>query len=182
MLLVLLRDLRSSLRAQIRRPAFATAVVCTLAFAIGANTAMFTVVHAVLLSRLPVAEADRLVMLHSREPGDERQPFSIADYLDLKANIRTLDALVAYAGSSANLTGGEESAALRAQWTSRGFFRLLGVRAALGRTPLPAEELPGASRVVMLGHTLWMSRFGGDPAILGRAVTINGEPFTVIGI
>ncbi len=182
MLLALLRDLRSSSRAQIRRPAFAAAVVATLAVAIGANTAMFTVVHAVLLSRLPVADADRLVVLHSREPGSDRQPFSIADFLDLKATVRTLDALAAWAGGSANLTGVEEPVALRAQWTSSGFFRLLGVRAALGRTPLPEEERPGAPRVLMLGHALWTSRFGGDPAVLGRVVTINGEPFTVIGV
>jgi putative ABC transport system permease protein len=182
MLFALLRDLRSSLRAFLRRPAFPAAVVTTLAVAIGANTAMFTVVHAVLISRLPFRDADRLVVLHSREPGSDRQPFSIADYLDLKENARSVDALAAWAGGSANLTGVEEPVALRAQWTSSGFFELLGVRAALGRIPLPAEERPGAPRVVLLGHALWTTRFGADPAVLGRVVTINGEPFTVIGI
>jgi predicted permease len=180
--LALFRDLRSAFHAHLRRPAFAAAAAGTLAVAIGANTAMFTVVNALLLRGLPFADADRLVMIHSREPGEDRQPFSIADFLDLKANARTLDAVVAYAGASANLTGIEESVALRAQWTSKGFFRLLGVRAALGRTPLPEEEVPGAPRVLVLGHSLWMTRFGGDPAVLGRAVMINGEPFTVIGV
>jgi len=182
MLFALLRDLGSSLRALIRRPAFAAAVVSTLAVAIGANTAMFTVVHAVLLSRLPFRDAGRLVVIHSREPGSDRQPFSIADFLDLKANTRSLDALAAWAGGSANLTGVEEPVALRAQWTSSEFFELVGVRAALGRTPRPEEERPGAPRVTLLGHALWTSRFGADPAVLGRVVTINGESFTVIGV
>src|SRR5262249_28276701 len=109
-------------------------------------------------------------------------PFSIADFLDLKANARSLEALAAWAGGSANLTGVEEPVALRAQWTSSGFFELVGARASLGRTPRAEEERPGAARVVLLGHALWTARFGADPAVLGRVVTINGEPFTVIGV
>jgi predicted permease len=182
MLASLTRDLGASVRAFRRRPAFAATVVVTLAVAIGANTAIFSVVHAVLLSRLPFAEPDRLVAIASREPGSDRQPFSIADFLDFRSGARSLEALAAWSGASANLTGVEEPVALRAQWTSSGFFRILGVEAALGRTPLPEEERPGAPRVVLLGHALWKTRFGADPSVLGRSVTINGEPFTVIGV
>src|SRR5262245_48816166 len=122
---------------------------------VGANTAIFTVVHAVLLRQLPVAEADRLVAVYVREPGSDNQPFSIADFLDVRAEARALDALVAWGSWSANLTGIEESVALKGQWTSSGFFTLLGARAALGRLPLPEEERPGAARVVVLGDSLW---------------------------
>src|SRR5262245_38439375 len=182
MLRAFARDLAASLRALRRRPAFAAAVVAILAVAIGANTAIFTVVHAVLLARLPVAHPERLVVIHSREPGSDRQPFSIADFFDLRDGARSFEAFGAWSGGSANLTGVEEPVALRAQWTSSGFFELLGVRAALGRTPRPEEERAGAPRVLLLGHALWRTRFGGDPAVLGRSLTINGEPFTVIGV
>jgi hypothetical protein len=182
MLVSLSRDLGTSVRALRRRPAFAAAVVGTLAVAIGANTAIFSVVHAVLLCRLPFAGPDRLVAIASREPGSDRQPFSIADFLDLRSEARSLESLAAWSGASANLTGVEEPVALRAQWTSGGFFRILGVEAALGRIPLPEEERPGAPRVALLGDALWKTRFGADPAVLGRSVTINGEPFTIIGV
>ncbi len=178
----LLRDLRLAFRNVRRRPGFAAAVVATLALAIGANTAIFTVVRAVLLRRLPFAQADRLFAVHSLEPGSDRQPFAIADFFELRENARSFDALLAYGGWSANLTGVDEPVTLPAQWVSRDFFRVLGARASLGRTPLPEEERAGGPRVALLGDGLWRSRFGGDPAILGRVLTLNGEPYTVIGV
>src|SRR5215470_5033560 len=177
-----MHDLRAALRSLIRRPLFSLAVVLTLALAIGANTAIFTVVRAVLLARLPFAGADRLVSVYSREPGSDRQPFSIADFLDIRRQTKSLEGLVGWGGFSANLTGVEEPVALKAQWTSAGFFRVLGVRAALGRTPTVEEEAPGAPRVALLGDPLWRSRFGADPAVVGRTLTINGEPYLVIGV
>src|SRR5262245_22350752 len=178
----LLRDLRFAIRALRRHPWFSAAAVAMLALGIGANTAIFTVVHAVLLRQLPVAEAERLVAVTVREPGSDNQPFSIADFLDVRLESRALDALVAWGGWSSNLTGVEESVALKGQWTSAGFFSLLGARPALGRLPLAEEERPGGPRVVLLGDALWRTRFGADRGILGRALTFNGEPYTVIGV
>ncbi len=178
----LFRDLRLAFRSIRRRPGFAAAVIATLGLAIGANTAIFTVVRAVLLRQLPFSEADRLYAIHVLEPGSDRQPFAIADFLDIRAGARSLDALLAYGGWSANLTGVDEPVTLPAQWVSRDFFSVLGVRAALGRTPSTEEEGPGGARVVLLGDGLWRSRFGGDPAVLGRVLTLNGEPYTVIGV
>ncbi len=175
-------DLRFGWRALRRRPGFAAAVVCTLALGIGANTAIFTVVRAILLRPLPFDHSERLVAIYGREPGSDRQPFSIADFLDVQAGARGLNALVAWGGWSANLTGVNEPVTLPAQWSSRGFFSVLGVKAALGRTPQPEEERAGGPRVVLLGDGLWRSRFGGDPAVLGRALVLNGEPHTVIGV
>ncbi|HEY2797782.1 MAG TPA: ABC transporter permease [Thermoanaerobaculia bacterium] len=182
MLSDLLRDLRLALRGLRRRPGFAAAFVATLALGIGANTAIFTVVRAVLLRPLPFTGADRLVGVYSVEPGSDRQPFSIADFLDLRSGARSFEFLIAWGGWSANLTGVDEPVALKAQWTSAGFFGSLGVGAALGRTPSAEEERPGAARVALLGDGLWRSRFGADPAVLGRVLTLNGEPYTVIGV
>jgi len=182
MLSGLSRDLRLALRGVRRRPGFTAAFVATLALGIGANTAIFTVVRAVLLRPLPFVRPERLVAVYSVEPGTDRQPFSIADFLDLRAGTRSFDFLVAWGGWSANLTGVDEPVALKAQWTSAGFFESLGVRAALGRVPSAEEERPGAPRVALLADGLWRSRFGADPAILGRVLTLNGEPYTIIGV
>ena len=178
----LLRDLRLAFRNIRRRPGFAAAVIATLALAIGANTAIFTVVRAVLLRRLPFAHSERLFAIHSLEPGSDRQPFAIADFLELRENARSFDALLAYGGWSANLTGVDEPVTLPAQWVSRDFFRVLGARASLGRTPMPEEERPGGARVALLSDGLWKSRFGSDRGVLGRVLTLNGEPYTIIGV
>ena len=173
MLAAISRDLHSAFRGFRRRPLFAAAVVGTLALGIGANTAIFTVVHAVLLRALPFDDAGRLVAVHSKEPGSDREPFSIPDFEDLRAGARTVDALVGYGGWTASLTGVDEPVTIPAQWATRGYFKTLGIRAALGRTPRPEEERPGGLRVALLGDGLWRSRFGADPAILGRTLTLQ---------
>src|SRR5262245_454282 len=182
MLSKLLRDARLAIRGIARRPGFAAAVIGTLALAIGANTAIFTVVRVLLLRSLPFAHTERLVAVHSLEPGSDKQPFAIADFFDIIESNRSFEALVAYGGWSANLTGVDDPVSLPAQWVSRGFFRELGIRAALGRTPVPEEEQPGGPRVVLLADGLWRSRFGADPSILGKVLRLNSEPYEVIGV
>ncbi len=177
-----LRDVRLALRGIRRRPGFAAAVIGTLALGVGANTAIFTVVRAVLLRSLPLAHAERLVAVFSVEPGSDSQPFSIADFFDISESNRSLDALLAYGSWTANLTGVDEPVSIPGQWVSRGFFDVLGLRAALGRAPAPEEQTPGAPRVVMLGDGLWRTRFGADPTILGKVLRLNGEPYEVIGV
>jgi putative ABC transport system permease protein len=174
-------DLRRAARTLARRPFFGLAVVTTLALAIGANTAIFTVVRAVLLRPLPFRDPERLVAITVREPGSDTQPFSIADFFDVRSS-PSFERMAAWGGWSANLTGVDEPVTIQAQWTSAGFFDMLGIRAALGRTPLPEEERPGAAKVVLLSDSLWRTRFGADPAILGRALVLNGEPYEVVGV
>src|SRR6187397_419977 len=174
-------ELRLVVRGLRRRPLFSLAVVATLALAIGANTAIFTVVRAVLLRPLPFRDPDRLVAITVREPGSDTQPLSIADFFALR-QARSFDGMVAWGGWNANLTGVDEPVTIQAQWTSAGWFEALGVRAALGRTPRPEEEHAGGTKVVLLSDSLWRTRFGGDPAILGRSLVLSGEPYTVIGI
>jgi putative ABC transport system permease protein len=178
----LVEDVRTACHGLRRRPTFAAAVVLTLALALAANTAIFTLVHTILLRQLPFADADRLVAMHAVVPGSDRQPFSIPDFLDLQAPTRGLDGLVAWSAGSANLTAVEEPIRLQAQWTSPGFFELVGGRVGRGRLPLPEEERSGAPRVVLLGDGLWRTRFGADPGVIGRTLTLNDEPHTVIGV
>src|SRR5690349_10736038 len=174
-------DLRFALRALRRRPLFASAVVGTLALAIGANTAIFTLVRSVLLRPLPFRDPGRLVALYVREPGSDAQPFSIADFFDVRQS-RSFERMAAWGGWSANLTGVDDPATIQAQWTSAGYFDLLGIRAALGRTPRAEEERPGGPKVVVLSDNLWRTRFGADRGIVGRALVLNGEPYEVIGV
>src|SRR5687767_1774998 len=176
------RDLTYSLRGLLRQPGFAAAAVLTIALGIGANTAVFSLVRAVLLRPLPFADPDRLVTLHSTGPGRVRQPFSVPDFLDLRDQNRTLQALAAYGAWGANLTGVAEAERLQGMWASAGLLPLLGARPALGRLPLPEEERAGAARVVVLTHGLWQRRFGADPAVLGTSVSLSGEAYTIVGV
>jgi len=174
-------ELRFAARALRRRPMFSLAVVATLALGIGANTAIFTVVRAVVMRPLPFRDPERLFTVYAREPGSDTQPFSIADFLDIRG-ARSFERMVAWGGWSANLTGVDEPVTLQAQWTSAGYFDALGIRAALGRTPLPEEEGPGGGKVALLSDSLWRTRFGGDPSIVGRRLVLNGEAYEVIGV
>ncbi len=175
-------DVGFALRRLRAQPVFSGAVILLLALTIGANTAIFTVVSAVLLRQLPFAAADRLVVLHAREAASDSQPFSIPDFLDLRAGSKSLEKLAGFSSWSANLTGIDQPVRLSARGATAGFFGMLGVRAAVGRTPLPEEERPGGARVVLLGDALWRTQFGSDPSVVGRPLTLNGEPFVVIGV
>jgi putative ABC transport system permease protein len=175
------RDLALGLRQLRRQPAFAAAAALTMALGIGANAAVFSLVRAVLLRPLPFAEPERLVTLHSTGPDRTRQPFSLPDFLDLREQNRTLLGLAGYGAWGANLTGGEAER-LAGLWATPGLLRLLGVEPVLGRAPLPEEERAGGTRVVVLTHGLWQRRFGGDEAVLGTSVPLNGEPYTIVGV
>ena len=176
------RDLAHALRAWRRAPGFALAAAFTVALAIGANTAVFSLVRAVLLRPLPFAEPDRLVTLYSAGPGRASQPFSLPDFLDLRGQNRTLAGLAGYGSWGANVTGGGETERVQGLWATAGFLPLLGVQTVIGRGPLPEEERPGGARVVVLTHGLWQRRFGGEEAVLGQALSLSGEAYTVVGV
>jgi putative ABC transport system permease protein len=176
------RDLAYGLRAWRRQPTFALAAALTMALGIGANVAVFSLVRAVLLRPLPFEQPDRLVTLHSTGPDRTNQPFSLPDFLDLREQNRTLLGLVGYGAWGANLTGPAEAERLAGMWATPGFLKLLGVPPVLGRAPLPEEERGGGARVVVLTHGLWQRLFGGEEAVLGRSMSLNGEAYTVIGV
>ena len=184
----LVHDLRFSLRALRRSPGFAAVAVLTLALGIGANSALFSVVDAVLLQPLPYAAPERLARLNhqDREEGVLNGAFSPPDFEDLQARSRSFESLAAFHfqqdQSGRTLRGVGEPVRLETANVSRDFFTTLGVPARIGRTPAAEENVAGSDRVAVISYRLWRSRFGGDPQIAGRNVSIDGEPFTIIGV
>ena len=176
------RDIRHAIRLLRNSPGFSAVAIGTIALAIGANTAMFSFVNGLLLRPLPYPESDRIVRVLERPPGGGRNGVSTLNYLDWTKQNAVFEYIAAEAGWRATLTGGGEPVSIRAARVSSHYFDIFGARAALGRTFLPGEDQPGADRVVLLSHVLWESRFGSDPAMLGRTILLNGEPHTVIGI
>ncbi|HEX7049876.1 MAG TPA: ABC transporter permease [Longimicrobiales bacterium] len=181
----ILRDLRYAARQLLKRPGFTAIAVLALALGIGANTAVFSVVDAVLLEPLPFKEPERLMVLWEQEtavPDRPPEPTSAATFQDWRAQSRTFDELAAWVYSGFALTGAGEPEEIGTVRASANLFRLLGVEPALGRAFLPEEEQPGRHRIVILSHGLWQRRFGGDPGILGRSLTLDGEPYAVVGV
>ncbi|HEX7173832.1 MAG TPA: ABC transporter permease, partial [Pyrinomonadaceae bacterium] len=178
----LLQDLRYGVRTLAKRPGFTAVAVLTLALGIGANTAIFSVVNTVLLNPLPYEGADRLVMLFEQTPAQERNFISRPNLQDYAEQSRTFEEFSAMVGQSVNLTGTEQPDRLIGNFVTSSFFRVLRARPLHGRLFEANEDAEGAERVAILSHPTWQTRFGGDPSIVGRALTLNGEPHTVVGI
>ena len=174
----LLQDIRYGLRRLWKAPGFTLAVVLVLALGIGATTAIFSVIDAALLRPLPYPEAGRLVAVY----GPGQNPFSFPQYLDWKRETEIFADLGTYWRTTYALTGAGEPELLKVGQMSASVPRMLGVVPRVGRLFSPAEDLPGSERVIMLSEGLWRRRFGGDPRILGRTLTLGEQPYTVIGI
>jgi predicted permease len=173
------RDARYGGRGLRARPGFAAAAVLTLALGIGANTAIFSVVNAVLLQRLPVPESHRLVHV-TREGG---QVLSYPAYAELRDHQRVFDGFAAWGGIAASLNDGGEAELVRGLIVTGNYFEVLGVRPARGRLIASNDDVrPGAHPVVVLDHAFWRSRFGGRPDVVGRDLRLNGHRFTIVGI
>ncbi|MFL6254126.1 MAG: ABC transporter permease [Pyrinomonadaceae bacterium] len=172
------QDLRYGLRMMRRGPGFAAVAVLTLALGIGANTAIFSVVNAVLLRPLPYRDPARLVtVLH-----DGWKPVAPANFLDWREQSSSFESIAAAQLWSLTLTGRERPEQLEVLQTSAEMFRVLGVDAALGRTFVAGEDQPGREHVVVLSHGFWQRRFGGGTDAVGRQVMLDGEPYTVVGV
>ena len=179
----LMEDLRYALRGLRRSPGFTTVAVIALALGIGANTAIFSVVNAVLLRPLPYRDSGRLVVVDERHlTGPEVGNVSPANFLDWREQNRVFDPISAAFLWGGTLTGRGEVEQIGGLQVSSNLFTLLGAQAELGRTFLPEEGQPGAKRVLVLSHALWQRRFGSDPNIIGQAVTLSGESYTVAGV
>jgi putative ABC transport system permease protein len=179
----LLQDLRYGLRTLAKNPAFTAIAIVALALGIGANSAIFSVVDAVLLRPLPFKNPNRLVMLweNAAHLGFPRDTPSPANFLDWQKQATSFTAMAAMFERSFNLTGVGEPERLEGRRVSANLFELLGVSARLGRTFMPEDDKPGA-HVVLLSHSLWQRRFGSDPGVIGGALALNGESYTVIGV
>ena len=186
MLANLLQDLRYGLRTLGKSPWFTTVAVLTLALGIGANTAVFSAVYGVLLKPLPFPEPERLVFFWGVFSGGRNASTSPPDFLDYRAQTKSFEALAASIGHSGRLpttlTGQGEAVRLNSSVVTAGYFEMLGIQPALGRTFSPEEEREGKDGVIILSYGLWQRRFGGDPAILGRTLILDRKPATVVGV
>ncbi|MGH9934656.1 MAG: ABC transporter permease, partial [Blastocatellia bacterium] len=178
----MLQDLRFGARMLLKKPGFTLIAVLTLALGIGANTAIFSVVNAVLLRPLPYPESDRLMFLSERSRQVESMFVAWPNYIDWRARQSSFEQIGVYNRDSYNLTGGGEPERLLAGQVSADLFAALRVGAALGRVFTSNEDRPGVAPVVVLSHGLWRRRFGGDPNILNRTITLNDRNYTVIGV
>ena len=178
----LIQDVRYAVRLLWKTTGFTLVALATLALGIGANTALFSVVYAVLLQALPFERPERLYAVWSRHTSADRYPFQLPEFCDYRDQNKTLETLAGYANWSANLTGDGPAERLAALRVSESFFEMLGAHAFLGRTLRPPDDAPGNEKVVVLSFGLWQRRFGGDPGVVGRSLTLNGESFSVVGV
>jgi len=178
------QDVRYTLRSLKKSPGFALVAVLALALGIGANSAVFSVVNGVLLTNPPFTEPDRLVHLNGNLAQAKLKDISLSvpEYRDLRALPRVFESVAAYQPSNVTLTGGDTPQQLDAAVATASFFSTLGVAPALGRGFTEAEEVPGRDRVVVLTDAAWRVHFARDPGVLGRALQLNGEPHTVVGV
>jgi putative ABC transport system permease protein len=180
----LIKDIRYGVRGLIKHPGFAVIALITLALGIGANTAIFSLVNAVLLKPLPFPESERLVMVweDATAIGFPRSTPAPANYVDWKTQQSVFEDMAALNYENFNLTGTGEPEKISAYGVTANFFSLIGIQPRLGRSFTAEEDQPGAGKVTVLSYALWQRRYGGDRAVLGRDILLNGEKYTVIGI
>ncbi len=180
----LIQDVRYALRTLRKAPGFTVIAVLTLALGIGANTAMFSVTSAVLLHRLPFAEPDRLVRAFGKFPMNDQAAVSPPDFADYRAQSRSFEQLAAIAieDGTSNLTGGARAEQVRSNIVSWNFFDALGVLPKFGRSFQSVDEQVSQPQVAILGYGLWRHDFGGDPAVVGRTLNLDGRQINIVGV
>ena len=179
---VLLQDLRYGARTLLKSPLFTVVAVVTLALGIGANTAIFSVVNAVLLSSLPYHKADQLVLLFEKTATDDDDLLSPPEAEDFKARMQSLEDLVGFQSQSVNLTGIDRPDRVRGAFVTANFFDFFDIKPIIGRTFAAGEDKQGATRLVVINQKMWRERLNGDPNIADKKVILNGEPYSVIGV
>ncbi len=179
----LLQDIKYALRMLRRSPGFAAIAILTLALGIGANTAIFSVVDAVLLKPLPYTQPNRIAAVWGTQTkmGENSRAISFPDFRDLQAQNHVFEHIAVYTDDTTSLTGAGEPLHLFAEKVSADMFSILGVQPFLGRAFLSDEDQPGHF-VAMISYRLWQSHFGADPSIVGRAVTFGGRDYTIVGV
>ena len=184
MLSILIRDLRFAVRQLVKNPGFSLIAICTLALGIGANTAIFSVVNAVLLRPLPYPEPERLVYLNETIPQGDTA-IALPDYVDWRNEAKSFQHLaIARTLESRNLSGipGREPERVSVAFVTANFFNVIGLPPQLGRTFREDEDKPGAPALVVISDRLWDRTFNRDPSIIGRTLHFHDQPFTVTGV
>jgi putative ABC transport system permease protein len=176
------KDLKHSLRMFAQSRAFTAAAIAALTLGIGANTAIFSVVNAVLLRPVSFPEPDRLVVFMNSSPQGTNPAASPAKFQHYRQQTSVVQDVSAYRSGVVNYTGGSLPEQLRSGQVSADFFRLFGARTAIGRTFSQEEDLPTGERVAVLGHRLWATRFNSDPNVVGRPISLSGDTYTIVGV
>ena len=178
-----LQDLRYGIRVFLRNPGFTAVAVIVLALGIGANSAIFSVINAVLLRPLPFREPERLIFVHQTQTQLPISPTTVADYLDWKARTKLFENISCFVAYGArNLSGGEQAEQLTIVFVSADLFPMLGVQPMVGRNFLPQEEKPDRYHVALLSYGLWQRRFGADRSMIGKPLKMDGVDYTVVGV
>ena len=176
-------DIRDALRMLIRSPGYSAITIAVLALGIGATSAIFSFVDGVLLRPLPYDEPDRIVWVWEKPRQGLRNTISTENFLDWRrGSADVFEVMAAITGSGVTMAGGVEPVQIPGQRVSPGYFDVFGARAALGRTFSAEEGQPGKDKVAVITYRLWQRQFAGDPGIIGKVVTFNGEPHTIIGV
>ena len=178
-----MNDIKYAVRWLLRSPGFAAVAILSLGLGIGANTAMFSLVDALLLRPIPVADPDSLVdVFTSSSDGDEYATTSYPDYLDLQAQNTVFSEMTAYSMMLAPLNLGDRARLVMGHIVTSNHFNMLGVGPFLGRMLQPADDRPDAERVVVISHRMWRGDFAGDPAVVGKTLQLRGQPYTIVGV
>src|ERR1700729_680408 len=182
-----MQDLRFACRLLLKSPGFALMATIIMALGIGANTAIFSIVHAVLLEPLPFRDVDRLVQVwhtppQTSFPGMTRFSVSAANFFDWQKQNHVFDQMALYSGAQFDITGAGKPEAVTASTVSPEFFSVLGIQPLHGRVFLPEENGPGKNHEVILSHKFWQAHFGSDPGVVGRSINLDGDPYTVVGV
>ncbi|MFN2493625.1 MAG: ABC transporter permease [Pyrinomonadaceae bacterium] len=180
------RDLRYAVRLLLKSPGFTAIALLSIALGVGANTTVFSVINAVLLKSLPYKDPDSLVLIW----GDTRSETSLrnhnqlsaTDIADIRAQSRSFEDVATYAGWNPIMTGGSEAERIPATQVGDGFFKIMKGKPLLGRVFTPEEQEDGKDFVIVLGYALWQRRFGADPNIVGKTVSLNGRPYNIVGV
>jgi len=178
------QDVSCGLRMLRKNPGFAMVAVLTLALGIGANTAIFSVIHAVLLSPLPYDHPERITLVRESNPGKGFPQFSVSppNYMDWKRNAGVFEQMASISRGQFSYTGGAEPERLVGAQVAASFFSVLGAQPALGRTFLPEDDVVGKASVVVLSYGLWAQHFGSDPQVIGKSLLLDGQSYRVIGV
>jgi putative ABC transport system permease protein len=176
------QDLRYSARLLLKNPGFTFVAVITLTLGIGANTAIFSLVEALLLRPLPYAEPDRLVLLSEKGSAGERNNIPYPNFSDWRERAQSFEGMASIRKQTLNLTGVDKPVSLRGRTVNWNFFHLLGVQPQHGRLFVAEDDRRGATRTALLSDGLWKAQFGGDPGVIGRKLTLDGEPYEAIGV
>ena len=178
----LIRDIRYAFRALAKQPGFTAIVLLTLGLGIGASTAIFSVVNSVVLRNLPYRQPDRIVAIQELSEKGTRVQVTSANFLDWRAQNTVFEHLAAIREDTSNLALSDSAERIDIAQTSANFFDVFGVVAAHGRLFIAADEQAGHDPVVVIGHALWQSKFGGDPGVVGKPIRLDGRNYTVVGI